>query len=539
MTPTGSEARTALGGQLHDVVVVGAGVDGLVCATLLARGGRQVTLVDRNDHPGGTAASDEFLPGYHASATFPGVETLDPGLVDELDLPRHGLEIFPPGDFALARSEAEPLRLPAQSDGGIAAAAAAVEAQCGPDDARALTAFDGFLRRLAGAFHGVLANPLPALEPGGLGDLLDLARPALRLRRLGAEDLAEFMRYLPMPIHDVVEERFTDPGLRAALAGPALLGTWLGPRSPGGALNLLLNRCGHTQGAVAFPRLVRGGLGSLSKALMTAAGAAGVTFHGGKRVQRIHIALGAAQSVELAGGDHLRARTIVSAIDPRQTLVDLLEPLSLAPEALWQARNIRCRGTVALVHFALDGPPPFHGLDPLPQRIQVGATLDDLERSFDDTKYGRLGERFHLDLSLPTVADSTLAPEGHHVVSAWVQFPPFALRDSSWSEAREMLGDRVAAQIETVAPGFGQRVVGRAILTPADLAERFGLSGGCLPQVEPALDQATYLRPMPGLGRHDTPVRQLWLASRGTHGGGALTGLAGRNAARRVLASKD
>lgn len=534
-----TETKADLGGELHDVVVVGAGVDGLVCATLLARAGRQVLLVDRHTKPGGTAVTDEFLAGYRASATFPGADTLDPGLVDELHLARHGLELLPPGDFALAGSEVEPIRLPAQADGGIGAAVAAVEARCGGDDARALADFDGFLRRLGKAFHGVLANPLPALEPEGLGDLFDLARPALALRRLGADDLAEGMRYLPMSIHDVVEERFTDPALRAAIAGPALLGSWLGPRSPGGALNLLLHRCGLNRGAVAFPRQVRGGLGRLSRALMAAAQAAGVSFRGGERVTQIHIALGAAQSVELAGGDHLRARTIVSAIDPRQTLVDLLEPLSLTPEALWQARNIRSRGTVAMVHFALDGPPPFRGLDPLPQRIQLGATLDDLERAFDDTKYRRLGERFHLDLSLPTIADPSLAPEGHHVVSAWVQFPPFALQGQSWSEVRETLGDRVAAQIEGVAPGFGGRVVGREVLTPADLGERFGLSGGCLAQVEPALDQATYLRPMPGLGRHDTPVRHLWLAGRGCHGGGPLTGLAGSNAARRILAAKS
>ena len=196
-----------------------------------------------------------------------------------------------------------------------------------------------------------------------------------------------------------------------------------------------------------------------------------------------------------------------------------------------------CRGTVGLVHFALDGPPPFRGLDPLPQRVQVGEHLDDLERAFDAAKYGELGERFHLDLSIPTAVDASLAPEGGHVVSAWVQFPPFELRQGSWEDQRETLGDRVAAQIETVAPGFGQRVVGRAVLTPADVAERFGLAGGCLSHVEPALDQLLYLRPMPELGRHDTPVEDFWLTGRGTHGGSTLTGLAGRNTARRILAN--
>ena len=522
-------------GRSDSVLILGSGLDALVCATYVARAGRRVTIVEPSETVGGCAVTDEIAPGFRVSATFQSAETLDPSLVDDLSLRRHGLDLLEPEGFSVASAEGEPWVLPADD----AARREAIAARSS-SDARACDDLDALLAQLMRGLGPLLADPLPALEVDGMGDIFALLRPALRLRRLGAQDLAELMRLLPMPIHDVVEERLMDEGLRAAVAGSALQGSWLGPRSPGSMLNFLLHRSGIERRALPFPRFVRGGTGALIGALEQAARAAGVIFRLASPVREIRTYHGEVNGLLLADGEEIPTHAVISSLDPRRTLTDLLEPLSLTPEDAWRAQGIRCRGTVALVHYALEDLPAFRGLDDpaaLRGRLQVGETLDELEQAFDDVKYGRLPRRPTLNVTIPSLTDPQLAPAGQHVMSVWVQFPPYALRERSWEEARDDLGEVVDATLDSVAPGFTGRVVTRRVLTPADLETRFGMSGGCLYHVEPALDQALYLRPMPGCGRQDTPVRGLWLTGPGTHGGAALSGQPGRNTARRFLAA--
>lgn len=520
-----------------DTLVLGGGPNGLIAATYLARGGRKVLLLEPGSQTGGSAVTDTFADGFRVSATFPSAETFEPSILSELGI-ADAVEILPPEGFLVASASGEPLVLPPSEDGSATAEAIARQAS---GDADAFRDLDRFLRRIADALHPLVANPLPPLEPEGLGDLFGLAKHGLRLRGLGAHDLAEFMRFLPMPIHDVVEERFADERLRAAVAGPALVGSWCGPRSPGSTLNMVFHRLGLGRGAVAFPRFVRGGIGQLSAALETAARQAGVEIRTDASIQRIRTEDGRVRGVLLDGGEALDAGTVVSTLDPRRTLVDLVDPLAFEPHFRWQARNIRCRGIVGLVHYALSNVPDFQGVDdtaPLRGRIQVGETVDALEQAFDATKYGEIPERPYLDVTIPSLTDPSLAPDGQHVLSAWVQFPPYHLRDRTWDDARDAFGDIVDQRLESVAPGFTGQVLHRRVLTPKDLEDRFGVTGGCLHHVEPALDQALYMRPYPGGGRHDTPIQGLWLGGQGTHGGPGLTGLPGRNVARRVLDSR-
>ncbi len=515
----------------YDVVIVGAGHNGLVCAAYLARAGRSVLVLERRETVGGCAVTEEFAPGFRCSATFAGVETFDPTIVQQLDLETHGLRLLPAGGILVPRPGKQALYLTPSSDQGTGGIPAA--------DVAAFTELDGFVRRLGDALLPILGKPLPDLEPSGLGGILDLLGTGWLLRRMGARDLTEAMRFLPMPIADVVDERFESAALKAAIGAGGITGSWLGPRSPGSALNLLQHRLGHCRGALGFPRPALGGTGALTDALRQAAEAAGVTLRTEAEVERVLLKKGAVTGVALASGEEIAASAVISNADPRTTLFNLVGPVHLEPSFVLATRNIRSRGTVAIVRFALDALPAFAGVpdDPahLAGRIQIGASLDELEQAFDDTKYGRLPRRPYLDLTIPTIADSDLAPDGQHVMSAWVQFPPYDLREKSWDEARDDLGTVVEQRIEELAPGFSDRILARDVLTPLDLERRFGMSGGCLYHAEPALDQFLYMRPMPSWSQHRMPIESLYLCGAGTHGGGPLSGLAGRNAARAIL----
>ncbi len=518
--------------KTYDAVIIGAGHNGLTCAAYLARAGRSVLVLERREAVGGRAVTEEFAPGFRCSATTAGVETFDPGVAAELELEARGLRLLDPGGILVPRPDGEALYLTPPNGNGNAGGVPAA-------DATALAELDAFLRRLAAALAPILSKPLPDLEPSSLGGILELLGTGWLLRRLGSRDLTEAMRYLPMPIADVLDERLESDALKAAIAAGGVTGSWLGPRSPGSALNLVLHRLGHCRGALGFPRAAAGGTGALTEALRQAAEAAGATIRTEAGVEKILVEKGAATSVALAGGEEIPASVVVSNADPRTTLLSLVEPLKLEPTFVHTAQSVRSRGTVAIVKFALDGLPTFTGVssDPahLAGRIQIGAHMDDLEQAFDETKYGKLPERPYLDLTIPSIADPSLAPEGQHVLSAWVQFPPYHLRGRTWDDARDDLGAVVVRRIAEHAPGFSDRIVAVDVLTPLDLEQRFGMSEGCLYHAEPALDQLLYMRPIPRWSQHRMPTSGLYLCGSGTHGGGPLSGLAGRNAARAIL----
>ncbi len=525
--------------ETYDAVIVGAGHNGLVCASYLARAGQSVLVLERRSVVGGCAVTEEFAPGFRCSATFPGVETFDPSITRELELESHGLRLLEPGGILIPRSGADACFLP-PFEGPVSASEWAESTGFSATEAASFVEFDAFLRRLAEAFGAILAKPLPRLDPQGLSGIMQLLGTGWLMRRLGATDLREAMRFLPMPLTDVVDERFETDALKAAVAVGGITGSWLGPRSPGSALNLLLHRLGGCRGALGTPRFAVGGTGGLTDALRAGAEAVGVAVRTEAEVTRIRCGKRGVVGVELASSEEIKARRVISSADPRRTLLQLVEPSQLDPPFQHAVHSIRSRGTVAIVKLALDALPRFVGVEDdskyLAGRIQIGSTVDALERAFDDTKYGRLPRRPYLDLTLPSISDPSLAPEGKHVMSAWVQFPPYHLRGRTWDEARDELAETVVKRIEERAPDFGSSIVARDVLSPLDIEQRFGATEGHLYHVEPALDQCLYMRPVPGWARYRMPIRNLYLCGSGTHGGGGLTGLAGRNAARRILA---
>ena len=325
-----------------------------------------------------------------------------------------------------------------------------------------------------------------------------------------------------------------------SLAAGGILGSFVGPRAQGTAFVFLYHQLGESNGAFRTSGFVRGGIGNLPQAIARAAQHFGAKIKTGAEVARILTKSGTATSVVLENGEEISGTTIISSADIKRTFLQLIEPTYLDPEFLLQVKNIRSRGTVAKINFALDTLPKFKGApEPVPSTlggvIHIGATLDYLERAADDAKYGRFSRQPFLEITVPSLADPSLAPPGKHVMSVWLQYAPYHLRDSNWAAERDALGDTVVNIIEDYAPGFKNSILHRQVLTPLDLEQTFGLTEGCIDHAEMSLDQIFFMRPMPGWARYSTPIENLYLCGSGTHPGGGITGLPGYCAAKRIL----
>lgn len=510
-------------GRAYEVVVVGAGLDGLVAAITLARDGKDVLVVERRENVGGLAAGEEFHPGYRTAGVLHDTSGVRRAVARRLDLERHGLR-FTGAASVYAPEELGPGLL---LDGEWAAAALAIRERS-PADAERYLELEAWLDAARPVVRDLVDRPPPATLRPGLGETLSIGRVLLALRGLGADRMAELLRMAPMPVADWLGERFEDDLVAALLAGPALDAVPAGPRSPGTAANLLLHDC------LADGRVV-GGPAALARTLQTAAVASGVPIRTGRAVERVLVEGGKVRGVRLADGEEVPARIVLATCDPRTALLDLVGGRWLDRRAERRIRAFRGTGSVAVVRLAVDGPLAFTGRpDEIVGFARTGECLDDLERAYDPWKYGELPRRPVLDVRVPTVDDPDLAPPGHHVVTVLARFVPYRL-DGGWThEARGELGERVVAELDRYAPGLRRGIVGREVLTPADLERRYALPEGHLHHGDHALDQLV-VRPTPECVRYRTPIEGLWLGGGGSHPGGGVTLAPGALAAAEIL----
>jgi phytoene dehydrogenase-like protein len=524
----------------HDVVIVGAGHNGLVAAGLLARQGLDVLVLERREIVGGAAVSEHpFGPDYTVTSLSYVVSLLPPALVNALDLTRHGYHVFAQGPYFAPRRDGRALTLPddpAARHDRIAAFS--------PRDARAYHRWEADLGRLGRILGPLLGDIPPALGSRRPGQL---ARQVLLLRRLKEVDeraAVDLTRLLSSSVADLVEERFESDAMRGVLSVSGIIGTWAGPRSAGTAYVMLHHHVGDLgdgqTGAWGFPR---GGMGGVSDALASAARSFGAQLRTGTEVARIDVRDRAATGVTLADGTQIRADTVITTAHPAISFLRLLDPEHLPEGFVADIESWKSRSGTVKVNLAVDRLPTFTSHPEFDPRVHGGTivlaeSLDDLEHAFQDAVGGHAAGLPFADVAIPSVFDDTLAPAGHHVVSMFTQWVPHTWNTQPHREELDAYADRLVARMDAVAPGFAESVRHRQVLGPYDMEHTYGLIGGNIFHGELTLGQMFHARPAAGFADLRTPVAGLYQAGSATHGGGGVTGIPGRNVVRQVLADR-
>lgn len=515
---------------MTDAVVIGAGVNGLTAACYLAGAGMKVLVLEKRSTVGGLASTYELAPGFRASVGPDNCGLLLPAVVSELELERHGLELMPFDPVAFVPSR-EGKGLLLWSDRGKT-----VEEirSYSTRDAEAYPRFTELVETLSGFLGPLLTKPAPLPEIESGADLLRLIRLGWGFRQLGSRSMHEMLRVLPMALDDFLGEWFESGVLKAALGAPALESLSLGPRSAGTSATFLYQQLGPR-------RMARGGAGGVSQALASALASRGGAVRTGAGVARILMNEDGAQGVVLESGEEIRTGLVLSALAPRTTFREIGDPTRLPPGFVNEIDNIRYRGVTAKLNLALAELPDFRcrpGKEPAVHHravIQIGESLDDLERAFEASKYGTISARPMLTATIPSLFDRSLAPEGKHVMSVVVQYAPYRLRGTSWAEAGKTLTASVLDLLSESAPNLKGAVLHHHLWTPEDYERELALPEGNWHQGEMALDQMFFMRPVPGWSRYETPIVGLYLCGASTHPGGGITGACGYNAAQKVL----
>jgi phytoene dehydrogenase-like protein len=501
--------------RASEVLVIGGGINGLACAARLAAKGRKVTLLEAAATVGGGAGEREFAPGYRAPALAHLTQGLDSRLVEGMGLERLGLAFHPALSTTVLSGELAPLVVKGAKTAG-------------PDAA----AWQELHRKLSD-FARVLA-PFRQMRPvklAGETRLMALAKHGLGLRRLGKADFRELLRMVLINVYDVAEDELTDNRLKAVLCFDSTLGAWLGPRSPN-SLILYLDRLSRG----ADPLLPKGGMGALAAALGKAADASGVKVRTGAQVERVLIEGDRAVGVRLVGGEEIRAGLVISAMNPRTTFQKLVGAAALDAGFFKAVGHIRSRGAAAKLHLALRGAPDFRGAD-LRSRIVIAPSSEAVEQAFNPVKYGEVPEAPVMEVILPTAHEAGLAPDGHHILSAIVQYAPHAPK-AGLEPARAAMLENTLTVLEAQAPGLRAKIEHAELLMPQDIEARFGMVGGNWHHGEMAVEQMLFNRPLHAASQYATPLPGLWLAGAGSHPGGGINGAAGWNAAQAILEAK-
>ncbi len=518
----------------YDAIIVGGGHNGLVCAAYLARAGRKVLVLERRERVGGAALTEEVFLGFRFSVFSYVVSLLRPEIIRDLELPRHGLHILPLESTLTPLPNGNYLAQWNDHDQNRRELA-----RHSLRDAEAYDEFGHMLHQMARAIKPLLAMAPPDPTSLSPGNLMGMAKLARHFRGLGTQRFNTLTKLLTMSSADFLDEWFETEALKATKSASGIIGTLLGPRSPGTAYVLLHHYMGELDGVFRAWGFAKGGNGSVSAAIAGAARAAGAEIRCNASVANVLISGGSAKGVVLEGGEEIKADLVVSGADPRRTFMQLVGEKHLPGEFVESIRRFRFRGASAKVNLALGELPDFiclPGRGPhLRGAISISPSVAYLERAYDEAKYGGISGRPYMDIVIPSMLDPEMAPPRKHVMSIFVQYAPYHVK-GGWTEARrEALGDAVVDTLAEYAPNIRSAILHRQVVTPADIERIVGLAEGNIFQGELTLQQMFFLRPVPAWARYRTPLPGLYQCGAGTHPGGGVMGASGRNAALEIL----
>ena len=516
------------------VVIIGAGHNGLAAAFYLGKAGYSPLVLERRDVIGGTAVTEEIHPGFRCPTVIHALGPLLPPLASEMRLDKQGLEVIKPDMRTLIlHPDGKHLRIYEDPQ-----PTAFELKQVSLHDSRSYLEFHETFNKLGRALAPLLSTTPPGADHLAMKDYLNLGRLASNFRGLPKRDAYRLLRWGPMAVADLSGEWFETELLRAAIEARGIFGVFAGPWSAGTTVGLLIQAAVDGQ-ATSAASVFRGGIDALMQALAKSAAAAGAQIRRGAPVSRIQVRGNKATGVVLENGEEITATAILSSTDPQQTFLKLVDATDLDPGFLGKIRAYRCVGTVAKVNLALSRLPSFNGIRnetrDLAGRIHIGPDTDYLERAFDAAKYGDFSPHPYLDITIPSMANRSLAPNGAHVMSIHVQYAPYQLKHGDWSARRDELADGVVKTLSDYAPKICDHIVARQVLTPVDLERLYGVTGGHIFHGEHALDQLFAFRPLLGCAQYRTPINGLYLCGSGTHPGGGIAGAAGANASREVI----
>jgi phytoene dehydrogenase-like protein len=517
----------------YDAIVIGGGHNGLTAAAYLARAGKKVLVLERRHVLGGAAVTEEIHPGFKFSVCSYVVSLLRPEVIRELELPKYDLEIIPldstftpmpNGDFLFRCGDHSRTRREI--------------ARHSVTDAEAYEEYGKLMVQMAMAVKPMLGLIPPEPSSWNPRELLGLAQLGKHFRGLEEKLLYDLTKLMTMSSADFLDEWFETEVLKATMSASGIIGTFMGPRSPGTAYVLLHHYMGELDGSFRSWGFARGGMGTISRVIADAARHYGAQIQTNAAVDQVLIKNGRAYGV-VSGGEEYHGKVILSGVDPKRTFLKMIDAQHLEAEFLRQVNNFKIRGSSAKVNLALDALPSFTswpGDGPhLSGAVSISPSIDYIEHAYDDAKYGDYSRRPYLDIIIPSLLDPGMAPPGKHVMSIFVQYAPYHLKEGAWPEKRDALGDTVIDTLSEYAPNLKDIILHRQVVTPWDLEQEFGLTEGNIFQGELTLDQLFFLRPVPGWAKYRSPIRNLYMCGSCTHPGGGVMAASGRLAALEVL----